>query len=94
MGNTLRRLGYHAVETSDVAEAVAAAQAGPPDVIVTDEDFPGLEELLDSVRHPGSLHGAPVAIINPDAPDGAPDGDLHILADYQDIEGLFNRTSL
>jgi CheY-like chemotaxis protein len=90
MGSTLRGLGYRVVETSDAAEAVEAAGAQPPDVIVTDEDLPTLAELMEWVRAPGALHGVPVTIINPDKEEGERLGDIILLPDFELIATLLN----
>jgi two-component system, chemotaxis family, chemotaxis protein CheY len=93
MGRILRGLGYRVVEVSDAAEAVEAAGAEPPDIIVTDEELPTLGELMECVRGTGALRGVPVAIINPDEEEGTRLGDIVVLPDFDLIATLLNGTS-
>jgi CheY-like chemotaxis protein len=90
MRRNLQRLGYNVVEAANAFEAVEAARATTPEVIVTEEMLPTLGALAQSVREAGPLRGVPVAIINPDEEEGARFGVFFVLADYDRLETLIS----
>jgi hypothetical protein len=54
-------------------------------LILTDEELPTFNALMKRLSEYSTLSSAPVAIINPDAEDGARLGDAYLLADFADI---------
>ena len=92
MARSLRRHGYRVAEAADDDEAVEAVRRERPDVILTEEQLPGFDELLARVRDlPANLR-APVAVVNPDADEGTRYGDAVVLTDYAQLRTLMLRT--
>ena len=54
-------------------------------LILTDEELPTFNTLMKRLSEYSTLSSAPVAIINPNAEDGARLGDAYLLADFADI---------
>jgi hypothetical protein len=50
--------------------------------------LPTLKEIMACLREHPALSNVPVAIINPDADEGARLGDAYLLADYTDISSF------
>src|ERR1044071_8827895 len=51
-------------------------------LILTDEELPTFNALMKRLSEYSTLSSAPVAIINPNAEDGARLGDAYLLADF------------
>ena len=80
--------GYRAVEATNDAEAFQLAEREPPQLIMTEEEFPTFDALMARVREHATLSKVPVVIVNPDAENGARHGDAYLLANYADIRSL------
>jgi len=78
--------GYSAVEATNYTEALELAEQ--VELILTDEELPTFDALMMRLREHESLSSVPVAIINPDAEDGARLGDAYLLAEFTDIASL------
>jgi len=88
MKKTIERQGYHAVEATNDAEAFEIAERDSLDLIVTEEELPGFNALMERLREHPTLSSVPVVIVDPDADDGARYGDAYLLTDYADISSL------
>jgi DNA-binding response OmpR family regulator len=77
--------GFRVVEARDDQEALAIAQRQGVVLILTEEELPTFNALMDRWRENLSLGNTPVAIVNPDAEDGARYGDAYLLPDYATI---------
>ena len=88
MKKAVEHEGYRAVEATNDAEAFQIAEREPPEVIVTEEELPTFDALMTRLREHATLSGVPVVIVNPDAENGARQGDAYLLADYADITSL------
>lgn len=80
--------GYRAVEAPDAEGAVRVAERDAPELILTEEEMPTFEALLERARLHPALRHVPVVIINPDAEDGARLGDAFLLTDYDRLATL------
>ena len=88
MKKAVEHEGYRAVEARNDAEALQLAEREPPELIMTEEELPTFYDLMSHLREHASLNSVPVAIVNPDAEDGAQHGDAYLLADYAEITSL------
>lgn len=88
MRASLEAHGYGVAEARDEREAVASAELSRPDIVLTEEELPTFEALLQSARTHPALAGVHVAVINPDLEDGSRYGDAHVLPDYEHLERL------
>ena len=80
--------GYRAVEATNDAEAFELAENESIELILTEEELPTFNDLMMRVSEHPSLSSVPVAIVNPDAEDGARLYDAYLLADFADITSL------
>jgi CheY-like chemotaxis protein len=88
MKRSVERYGYHVAEATNDAEAFTVLERESPAMLLTEEQLPTFDALLARLReHPAFRH-LPVAIINPDAGEGARHGDAYLLADYDHIASL------
>ena len=88
MKKAIERHGYRAVEATNDAEAFKIPEPESIKLILTEEDVPTLNALMARLREHPTLRSVPVAIVNPDAEDGARLGDAYLLPDYADITSL------
>ena len=79
--------GYRAMEATNDAEALELAEQESIDLILTEEELPTFNALMIRLSEHSTL-SVPVAIINPDAEDGARLGDAYVLVDFADITSL------
>ena len=70
------------------AEALELAELELVELILTEEELPTFNDLMMRLSEHESLSSVPVAIIDPDAEDGARLGDAYLLADFADITPL------
>ena len=80
--------GYRTVEATNDAEAMQLVEQESIELILTEEDVPTLNALIARLREHPTLCSVPVAIVNPDAEDGARLGDAYLLPDYADIRSF------
>ena len=88
MRKAVERQGFHVAETRNDAEAFAFIELQPIDLILTEEELPTFKDMMARLREHPALSNVPVAIINPDADEGARLGDAYLLADYTDISSF------
>ena len=88
MKEAVEHEGHRAMEATNDAEAFQLAEQEPPELIVTEEELPTFDVLIARLREHVTLNSVPVAIVNPDAENGARHGDAYLLADYADITSL------
>ncbi|HEY0365506.1 MAG TPA: hypothetical protein VGC73_03470 [Pyrinomonadaceae bacterium] len=88
MRKAVEREGYRVLEGRDDAEAFEFAELDSIEMILTEEEVPTFNVLMTRLREHPTLHSVPVAIVNPDAEDGARLGDAYLLPDYADITSL------
>jgi CheY-like chemotaxis protein len=88
MREAVRREGYRVVEATNDEEAVERAELESLELILTEEELPTFNALMARLREHHTLSSLPVVIVNPDAEDGARQGDAYLLADYADITSL------
>jgi two-component system chemotaxis response regulator CheY len=65
---TLRSAGYHVIEAADGADALAQAGAKDVDLVITDQNMPGMDglALTRSLRADARLRDVPVLILSTD----------------------------
>jgi len=65
---TLRGAGYHVIEAADGAQALARAGANDVDLVITDQNMPGMDglALTRSLRADARLRHVPVLILSTD----------------------------
>ena len=80
--------GFRVAEARNDAEAFGFIGLQSIDLILTEEELPTFEDLMTRLREHPTLSNVPVAIINPDADEGARLGDAYLLADYADISSF------
>src|SRR3954469_13078346 len=81
MKEEVEREGYRVAEARDDSEALAIAEQRPIALILTEEELPAFNALMD-LRHENSvLSKVPVAIVNPDAEAGARYDAAYLLPD-------------
>ena len=80
--------GYRTIEATNYAEALELAELELVELILTEEELPMFNDLMMRLSEHESLSNVPVAIINPDAEDGARLGDAYLLAEFADIPSL------
>lgn len=85
MKKAIEQEGYRALEARNDAEAFQIAKQDPPDLIVTEEELPTFDALITRLREHSTFSSVRVAIINPDAEDGARHGDAYLLTGYAGI---------
>jgi DNA-binding response OmpR family regulator len=90
MKKEVERQGYQVFEARDDAEALAAVDAQAIVLILTEEKLPTFDALMDGRRENLAPRNAPVAIINPDAEEGARYGDAYLLPDYTYISNFLD----
>lgn len=90
MRKAVEHQGYRVVEARNDAEAFELAQLQPIDLILTEEELPTFKDLMVLLHQHPTLSSIPVAIINPDAEEGARLGDAYLLADYADISSFLS----
>ena len=88
MRASLEARGYVVTEARGDREAVAAAESARPHLVLTEEELPTFEALMRAARTHPALSLVPVAVINPDAEDGALYDGAHVLPDYEQLERL------
>ena len=88
MRASLEARGYVVTEARDEREAVTAAERARPGLVLTEEELPTFGALMRSSRSHPALSRVPVAVINPDAEDGALYDGAHVLPDYEQLERL------
>ena len=91
MTKTLRRYGYRVVAADDDAEALEVARRERPDLILTDEDLPAFDALLERVRELPANSRIPVVVVNPDADEHTRYGDAVVLTDFGQLRTLLLR---
>ena len=79
---------YRTVEATNDAEALELAEQELIELILTEEELPTFKALMMRLSEHSTLSSVPVAIVNPDAEDGARLGDAYLLADFADITSL------
>lgn len=90
MKRSVEHHGYHAVEATDAAEAILVAEREAPELVLTEEEVPTFDALMERARrHPAFRH-VPIVIINPDAEEGTRLGDAILLNGYDHIATLLN----
>jgi CheY-like chemotaxis protein len=88
MRKAVEREGFRVAEARSDAEAFEFAELQSIDLILTEEEVPTFKEMMALLREHPTLSNVPVAIINPDADEGARLGDAYLLADYTDISSF------
>ena len=88
MRKAVERHGFRVAEARNDAEAFAFTGLQPIDLILTEEELPTFKEMMARLREHPTLSNVPVAIINPDADEGARLGDAYLLVDYADISSF------
>jgi DNA-binding response OmpR family regulator len=88
MRKAVERQGFRVAEARNDAEAFAFIGLQSTDLILTEEELPTFEDLMARLREHPTFSKVPVAIINPDADEGARLGDAYLLADYTDISSF------
>lgn len=88
MRKAVEREGFRVAEARNDAEVFGFTDLQPVDLILTEEEFPTFETLMARLREHPPLSNVPVAIINPDADEGARLADAYLLADYTDISSF------
>jgi CheY-like chemotaxis protein len=88
MKKAIEGQGYRAVEATNDAEALELAEQESIELILTEEELPTFNALMLGLSEHSTLSSVPVAIVNPDAEDGARLGDAYLLADFADITSL------
>ncbi len=88
MKRSVERYGYRVAEAANDAEAFAVLEREPPAMLLTEEKLPTFDALLARLREHPAFRDLPVAIINPDADEGARHGDAYLLTDYARIASL------
>jgi two-component system chemotaxis response regulator CheY len=88
MKKAIERQGYRVLEAINDAQAFEIAERDSFDLIVTEEELPTFNALMERLREHPTLSRVPVVIVDPDADDGARYGDAYLLADYADISSL------
>lgn len=91
MRRSVESCGYRAVEAADVIAVIEQAEREPPELILTEEDFPAFDSLIEYVRDRRTLRHVPVVIVNPDADEGARHGAAVVLTGYEQIAPLLAR---
>ena len=90
MKREVERQGYYTLEARDDTEALAVAELETIALILTEEEVPTFDALIDSCRANSALSQTPVAIINADAEDGARYEQAYLLPDYGAIASFLN----
>ncbi len=80
--------GYRAIEATNYAEVLELTQQESIELILTEEKLPTFNFLMMHLSEHPSLRTVPVAIINPDAEEGARLGDAYLIADFANITSL------
>jgi CheY-like chemotaxis protein len=88
MKKSVERYGYRVAEAADDVEAFQALERESPALILTEEQLPTFDSLLARLRDRPDLHSIPIAIVNPDAEDGARLREAFLLPDYDRIASL------
>lgn len=88
MRKAVEREGFRVAEARNDAEAFAFTELQSIDLILTEEELPTFQDMMTRLREHPTLSTIPVAIINPDAEEGARLGDAYLLADYADISSF------
>lgn len=88
MKKAVERHGYRAVEATNDVEALEIPELASIELILTEEELPTFYTLIGRLREHATLSSVPVAIVNPDAENGARLGHAYLLADYADITSL------
>jgi len=88
MKKAIERCGYYAFEATNDREAFELAEQETVELILTEEELPTFNALMKRLNEHPTLSSIPVAIINPDAEDGARLGEAYLLADFTDITSL------
>ena len=85
MKRSVELQGYRAVEAADDAEAVAVAEREAPELVLTEEEVPTFDALMEHARRHPALRHVPIVIINPDAEADARHSGALILPDYEHL---------
>ena len=88
MRRSVESHGYRVVEASNLVEAVELVERESPELILTEENFPDFDSLIEYLRERRALRRLPVVIVNPDAEEGARHGDARVLTSYEQIAPL------
>ena len=88
MKKVIEGQGYRVVEATNDAQAFEIAERDSLNLIVTEEELPTFNALMERLREHPTLSRVPVVIVDPDADDGARYRDAYLLADYADISSL------
>jgi CheY-like chemotaxis protein len=88
MKKAVERHGYCTVEVWNDEEAFQFPELEQIELIVTEEELPTFNILMARLCEHPALSTVPVVIVDPDAEDGARNGDAYLLADYSDITSL------
>ena len=88
MKKAVERHGYRAVEATNDAEAFEIPELESIKLILTEEELPTFDTLMARLREHPTLSSVPIVIVDPDAEDGARNGDAYLLAEYADISSL------
>ncbi|MCA1817412.1 MAG: response regulator [Acidobacteria bacterium] len=88
MRRSVESHGYRAVEASDLVEAVELTERESPELILTEENFPSFDAIIEYVRERRALRRVPVVVVNPDSEEGARHGDARVLTSYEQIAPL------
>lgn len=88
MKRSVEHHGFRVVEAADDAEAVSVAEREAPELVLTEEEVPTFEALLERARTHPALRNVPVVIINPDADNGSRYAEAFLLSDYDRLAPL------
>jgi len=88
MRKAVESQGYRVLEARNYAELFPFADTQSIDLILTEEQVSTFNDLMLLLHKHPTLSSVPVAIINPDAEDGARLGNAYLLADYADISSF------
>lgn len=88
MKSSLKREGYLVAEATNDTEALEVVEREPIELVLTEEKLPTFQSLLARLREHPVFSLLPIAIINPDADEGARCEDAYLLTDYTRIAAL------
>jgi len=94
MTKAVEREGYRVFEAKDDAETFEFTELESIELILTEEKVPTFNALIARLGEHPILNSIPVAIVNPDAEDGARHGDAYLLPDYAGITPLLSGAKL
>ena len=86
MGAMLREKGHQVIFANDAGQAIRAAEQQPPALILTDFDFPALDELISLMHQHESLKHVDVAVIDIDSSPHR--SNIKVLKNFQELDEL------